>query len=729
MGVKIALIGNPNSGKTTMFNAVTGSTQYVGNWPGVTVEKKEGAVRGHKDALLVDLPGVYSLSPYTLEERITREFLTNERPDALINIVDSTNIERSLYLTTELMEMDIPVIVALNMTDEADKAGISIDAAKLSEHLGCRVIKTSASEGTGIGELVKSILDVASLKERPIKRPIFGREIEDTLKLIRERVSGHTEGMPERWLSVSLFSRDPILRTRLPLCEEDLERIDSLISLCEEKLGDDSESIIANERYRYIDGILEGALVKRETGPLSISDRIDMVLTNRLLGLPIFFTIMWGIYYVSIQTLGDMTIGWTEELFEVISERVSSMLISGNAAEWLHALVTDGIIGGVGAVLGFVPQLMILFLFISFLEDCGYMARVAFIMDRIFRQFGLSGKSFIPMLVGTGCSVPGIMASRTIENESDRRLTIMLTPFVPCGAKLPVFALFAASFFPENSWVAPSMYMIGIGMVIISGILLKKTELFGGEPAPFVMELPSYRMPRLKGVLTHMWERARAFIVKAGTVIFFAAGLIWFLQAFSWSLQMAEPDKSILASIGSFIAPIFKPLGFGNWQSSVAVVTGFLAKEAVVSTYGVLMGVGEVLENDPMLVSQISRIFTPVSAYAFMVFTLLAPPCFAALGAIRSEMRSWKWTFFAIAWQTGLAYLLSMLIYQVGGIIFEGKDLSGLTTVIVGSLVVIAMGLSLYRIIKNSIAGKCGCGSGCGGGCSGCGAAKPGHSN
>lgn len=728
MGLKIALIGNPNSGKTTMFNAVTGSTQYVGNWPGVTVEKKEGAVRGHKDALLVDLPGVYSLSPYTLEERITREFLTNGRPDAVINIVDSTNIERSLYLTTELLEMEIPVIVALNMTDAAEKAGIMIDEVKLLERLGCRVVKTSASEGTGIGELVKSILEVATLKERPVKRPLFGSDAEDTLELIRERASRHTEGMPERWLSVNLFSRDPILRGRLPLCEEDIERIDRLIGLCEEKLDDDSESIIANERYRYIDCILEGTLIKRGTGSLSISDRIDMVLTNRLLGLPIFFMIMWGIYYVSIQTLGDMTIGWTEELFGGISESVSAMLISGNAAEWLHALVTDGIIGGVGAVLGFVPQLMILFLFISLLEDCGYMARVAFIMDRIFRQFGLSGKSFIPMLVGTGCSVPGIMASRTIENESDRRLTIMLTPFVPCGAKLPVFALFAASFFPESSWVAPSMYMIGISMVIVSGVLLKKTDLFGGEPAPFVMELPSYRMPKPKGVFIHMWERARAFIVKAGTIIFFAAGLIWFLQAFSWSLQMVEPDESILASIGSFMSPVFRPLGFGNWQSSVAVVTGFLAKEAVVSTYGVLLGVGEVLEDDPVLVSQISRIFTPVSAYAFMVFTLLAPPCFAALGAIRSEMRSWKWTLFAIAWQTGLAYLLSMLIYQVGGIIFEGKDLSGMTTAILGSLVIIAMGLSLYRIIKNSISGKCGCGSGCGGGCAGCGAAKAGHS-
>ena len=724
MKIKIALLGNPNCGKTTMFNAVTGSTQYVGNWPGVTVEKKEGPIRGHKDALLVDLPGIYSLSPYTLEERITRNYLTNEKPDAVINIVDSTNIERSLYLTTELLEMNIPMIVALNMTDAAEKAGVSIDADKLSKSLGCRVIKTSASEGTGTEDLVKNTIDIASLKERPGSYPRFSRSTEDTLEMISLAASKFSGDLPKRWFSVNLFSRDPILRQLLPLEEGDMNEIEDLIKSCEESNDDDSESMIANERYTYIDGILKGTVMKRGAEGLSVSDRIDMVLTNRLLGLPIFFMIMWGIYYISIQTLGDMTIGWTETLFGTISEKVSALLSSANVAEWLHALIINGVIGGVGSVLGFVPQLMILFLLISFLEDCGYMARVAFIMDRIFRQFGLSGKSFIPMLVGTGCSVPGIMASRTIENESDRRLTIILTPFVPCGAKLPVFALFAAAFFPEQSWVAPSMYMIGIGMVILSGIILKKTDLFGGEPAPFVMELPSYRMPKIKGVLTHMWERSKAFIVKAGTVIFFAAGLIWFLQAFSWSLQMVGPDESILASIGSLIAPIFQPLGFGNWQSAVAVVTGFLAKEAVVSTYGVLLGVGETLEDDPMLISRISQMFTPVSAYSFMVFTLLAPPCFAALGAIRSEMRSWKWTFFAIAWQTGLAYMVSMLIYQFGGLFFEGKEVSEMATVVIGSLVILAMGYSLYRMIKNSVSGKCACG----GNCARCGAAKAGHS-
>ena len=724
MKIKIALLGNPNCGKTTMFNAVTGSTQYVGNWPGVTVEKKEGPIRGHKDALLVDLPGIYSLSPYTLEERITRNYLTTDKPDAVINIVDSTNIERGLYLTTELLEMDVPIIIALNMTDAAEKAGINIDAGKLSKSLGCRVVKTSASEGTGIEDLVKNTIDIASLKERPGSYPRFSRSTEDTLEMISLAASKFSGDLPKRWFSVNLFSRDPILRQLLPLEEGDMNEIEDLIKSCEESNDDDSESMIANERYTYIDGILKGTVMKRGAEGLSVSDRIDMVLTNRLLGHPIFFMIMWGIYYISIQTLGDMTIGWTETLFGTISEKVSALLSSANVAEWLHALIINGVIGGVGSVLGFVPQLMILFLLISFLEDCGYMARVAFIMDRIFRQFGLSGKSFIPMLVGTGCSVPGIMASRTIENESDRRLTIILTPFVPCGAKLPVFALFAAAFFPEQSWVAPSMYMIGIGMVILSGIILKKTDLFGGEPAPFVMELPSYRMPKIKGVLTHMWERSKAFIVKAGTVIFFAAGLIWFLQAFSWSLQMVGPDESILASIGSLIAPIFQPLGFGNWQSAVAVVTGFLAKEAVVSTYGVLLGVGETLEDDPMLISRISQMFTPVSAYSFMVFTLLAPPCFAALGAIRSEMRSWKWTFFAIAWQTGLAYMVSMLIYQFGGLFFEGKEVSEMATVVIGSLVILAMGYSLYRMIKNSVSGKCACG----GNCARCGAAKAGHS-
>ncbi|MDD4160400.1 MAG: ferrous iron transport protein B, partial [Synergistaceae bacterium] len=518
-----------------------------------------------------------------------------------------------------------------------------------------------------LDKILSSALDIALKKETPQAMIRFADEIEETLREISSIASQFSAGHPSRWVSASLFSRDAVLKEHLSIDSDSLLSIDKLIKACEEKADDDSESIIANERYLFIDRVLSKALITNSISHSSHSDRIDSIVTNRFLGLPIFFLIMWGVYYVSIQTLGDMTIGWTEIFFgDWIGGTLSGWLQAANAAEWLQALIVDGIVGGVGAVMGFVPQLMILFFFISFLEDCGYMARVAFIMDRLFRQFGLSGKSFIPMLVGTGCSVPGIMACRTIENDMDRKLTIILTPFIPCGAKMPVFALFVATFFPDQAWVGPSMYILGISTVIISGIILKQTPFFAGDPAPFVMELPAYRMPRIKGVAIHMWERAKAFMVKAGTVIFIAAGLIWFLQAFNWSLEMVDAGESMLASMGRTIAPIFVPLGFGTWQSSMAVVTGFLAKEVVVATYGVLFGLGEVAEDNPNLIANISNMFTPVSAYAFMVFTLLASPCFAALGAIRSEMRSWKWTFFAMAWQTGLAYLLAFAVYQIG---------------------------------------------------------------
>jgi ferrous iron transport protein B len=668
IAVKIALIGNPNCGKTTMYNALTGSTQYVGNWPGVTVEKKEGLIKGlGKDGVLVDLPGIYSLSPYSLEEKITRNFLIEEKPDAVINIVDATNMERSLYLTTQLAELGIPMVVALNMIDITERAGDKINEMQLAKDLGCRVVRTSATENIGLKELVAEVVDVVEKKERPVAGNSFEPAVENCISFISEAVKKEAEGMSPRWVGVNLFSRDPLLIKKLAPDKDKADLIENAITSCEEALGDDAESIIAGERYAYIDRILEDSLVRRRTGHLTVSDKIDRVVTNRLLGLPIFFLIMWGVYYFSIQTFGDLTIGWMEALFgDVIGGSVSGWLEEIGVADWLHGLIVDGIIGGVGAVMSFVPQLMVLFFFISILEDCGYMARVAFIMDRIFRQFGLSGKSFIPMLVGTGCSVPGIMATRTIENDMDRKLTIMLTPFIPCGAKLPVFALFVGTFFPTQSWVGPSMYIIGILMVIISGIVLKRTPMFAGDPAPFVMELPAYRIPLLKGVLIHMWERARAFMIKAGTIIFVAAGLIWLLQSFNWSFQMVEAEHSMLASIGNAIKFIFVPLGFGQWQSAMAVVTGFLAKEVVVATYGVLFGLGEVAEDNPNLITHISQMFTPVSAYSFMVFTLLASPCFAALGAIKSEMGSWKWTLFAMAWQTGLAYVLAMLIYQIG---------------------------------------------------------------
>lgn len=666
MKLRIALVGNPNCGKTTMYNALTGSTEYVGNWPGVTVERKEGIIKGNKDAVLVDLPGIYSLSPYTLEERITRDYLSNEKPDAILNIVDSTNIERSLYLTSQLLEIGLPVVVALNMADIIEKRGDVIDTDKLSAILGCPVLRTSAAYETGTAEVAEAAIKAAETKTKASKVFVFASTVEGAVDAIADKVAPYIKGYNLRWVAVNLFSRDDVLKKDLDLSETVTADIEAILKSCETGMDDDADSIMANARYSRIDEIIGECIVKKDTGAASTSDKIDRIVTNRFLGLPIFFMIMWAVYYISIQSLGDMSIGWTEEFFGFISGHLSAWMESAGVAEWLHALVVDGVIGGVGAVLGFVPQLMLLFLFISFLEDCGYMVRVAFIMDRLFRQFGLSGKSFIPMLVGTGCSVPGIMACRTIENDMDRKMTIVLTPFIPCGAKLPVFALMIATFFPEQAWVGPSMYILGISMVIISGIILKKTKLFGGEPAPFVMELPEYRLPRAKGIAIHTWERSRAFIVKAGTVIFFASGLIWFLQAFDFSLTMVEAENSILASMGKVVAPLFVPLGFGEWRASMAMITGFIAKEMVVATYGVLFGIGEVAEDDPNLVTNIAHLFTPVSAYAFMVFTLLASPCFAALGAIRTEMGSWKWTFFAMVWQTSIAYIAALIIYQVG---------------------------------------------------------------
>lgn len=671
MSFRIALIGNPNCGKTTLYNAVTGSTQYVGNWPGVTVEKKEGVIKNSGgEGILVDLPGIYSLAPYSLEEKITRNFLTDDHPEAIINIIDATNMERSLYLTTQLLEMGLPMVVALNMIDLTDRAGDLIDDKKLAAELGCPVVRVSAAEGTGIADLIAVAIEQAQRGEASISRHTFDPKIECVLETITRAAQNFADKLSPRWAAVNLFSRDPMLLQRLALDAGTVSCLEQTIGGCESELGDDSESLLANERYKYIDRILSGSLVRKSGEGPTVSDKIDRVVTNRLLGLPIFFLIMWGVYYISIQTFGDMTIGWTEVLFgEWLTDGLGGWLESIAVADWLYGLIIDGVVSGVGAVMSFVPQLMILFFFISILEDCGYMARVAFIMDRVFRQFGLSGKSFIPMLVGTGCSVPGIMATRTIENDMDRKMTIMLTPFVPCSAKLPVFALFTASFFPTQTWVGPSMYMLGIGMVIISGIVMKKTKFFSGDPAPFVMELPAYRMPRPKGVLIHMWDRAKAFIIKAGTIIFIAAGVIWFLQSFNWSLEMVDGDESMLASIGNSIKWIFAPLGFGNWQAAMAIVTGFLAKEVIVSTFGIIYGLGEVAEDSPELLTHISQMFTPLSAYAFMVFALLASPCAAALGATKSEMGSWKWLLISMAWQTGLAYIVALIIYQVGSLI------------------------------------------------------------
>lgn len=673
MPIRIALAGNPNCGKTTMFNQLTGSSQYVGNWPGVTVEKKEGKLKGYKDVIVMDLPGIYSLSPYTLEEVISRDYLLKEKPDVIINLVDATNIERNLYLTTQLTEIGIPVVVVLNMIDIIRRKGDKIDTKKLSNELGCEIIETSALKGIGLKEAVEKAVSTARQNDKTIPPDIFSESIEDGLVQIESFIRGIVPPDQLGWFAVKLFERDEKVNEQLSLSIDIKERIEEVITKCETEFNDDSESIITNQRYEYIAELVK-KYVRREKTNMTVSDKIDMVVTNRWLALPIFAVVMWLVYYISVSSLGTIVTDWTNDtLFGGwITDWATNGLESVGAAAWLTGLIVDGIIGGVGAVLGFVPQMFILFFFLSILEDCGYMARVAFIMDRIFRKFGLSGKSFIPMLISSGCGVPGIMASRTIENERDRKMTVMVTTFIPCGAKLPIIALIGGALFPEASWVAPSMYFLGIGMVIISGIILKKTRFFVGDPAPFVMELPQYHIPGAKGVLIHMWERGKAFIIKAGTVIFVACGIIWFLSSFSWNLRMVEGPESMLASIGNFIAPIFIPLGFGNWQAAVATITGLVAKENVVGTFGVLLGMAEAAEDDPMLLAGISAMFTTVTAFSFMVFNMLCAPCFAAIGAIKREMGGWKWTLIAIGYQTGLAYVIAFIINQMGNVIFLG---------------------------------------------------------
>ncbi|MEI6100512.1 MAG: ferrous iron transport protein B [Eubacteriales bacterium] len=668
MPIKIALAGNPNSGKTTMFNELTGSMQYVGNWPGVTVEKKEGRLKEHRDVILVDLPGIYSLSPYSLEEVVTRDFLLNEKPDAIINIVDATNIERNLYLTTQLMEAGIPMVIALNMMDVIRKSGEKIDINKLEKLLGCKIVETSALRGIGLREAVHAAMDLAKHKAAVPLRKWFDTKTEQAIDEI-ESLDLIKDNPNKRWYAVKLFERDEKVLEKFQLPKDTATLIEGIIASVEKEAEDDSESIIANARYNYVGNIVSQTMRKKLLDASSASDRIDKIITNRWLALPIFFFIMWGIYFVSIQTLGSITTEGIGVFFDWVGQSVSALLTSVGTADWVNGLLVNGIIRGVGAVLGFVPQLMILFLFLSLMEDIGYMARVAFIMDKVFRKFGLSGKSFIPMLIGTGCSVPGIMASRTIENDRDRKMTIMLTPFIPCGAKLPVFALFVGAFFPQNAWVGPSMYMLGIGMVILSGLILKRTSMFKGKPSPFVMELPPYRMPLVHGVLFQMWDRGKAFIKRAGTVILVASAAVWFLQSFNWSMQAVDTSQSMLAGIGHAIAPLFIPLGFGNWQSSVAILTGVIAKENVVATLGVLLGNGGQAAN---LSGSIGQLFTPISAYAFMAFILLAAPCVAAISATRREMGGAKWTLRAVLFQTGTAYVVSCLIYQVGRLVFGG---------------------------------------------------------
>ena len=707
MSIKIGLAGNPNSGKTTMFNNLTGAKQYVGNWPGVTVEKKSGKIKGHKDVELVDLPGVYSLSPYTLEEVVTRNFMIDEKPDVVINIIDASNIERNLYLTTQILELGIPTVIALNMIDIVKKRGDIIDINKLSKLLGCPVVKTSALKGEGTKEVANKAIQLAKSNNDNEFQLQFSSEVKEAIEAIKKVIINNNlsnENINEQWMAIKLFERDSNLLEKVRLSNSVSNELEDIIKKCETEFDDDAEGIITSERYEYIGTLISKVLKKKNNSKHTVSDKIDKIVTNRILALPIFALVMWAVYYISVSSLGAILTDWTNDtLFgEIIGENVAAFLENIGTAPWLQGLINDGIIGGVGAVLGFVPQIMLLFFLLALLEDCGYMARIAFIMDRILRKFGLSGKSFIPVLISSGCGVPGIMATRTMENDKDRKLTIMLTTFIPCGAKLPIIALFAGAIFGGASWIAPAVYFLGIFMIIICGIILNKTKAFKGEPAPFVMELPQYHIPSLKGVLIHMWDRGKAFIIKAGTIIFVACAVIWFTSSFNWTLQMVDTPDSILASIGRVIAPIFAPLGFGNWQSAVATLTGFVAKENVVATFGVIFGIAEAAEDTPELLMQMNTMFTAASGFAFIMFNMLNAPCFAAIGAIRREMGSWKWMWITIGFQTVTAYIVALIINQVGSLILGTGSVIGAIISVLIAILAIFLAVRSGNSIKNT---------------------------
>ena len=675
MEYKIALAGNPNCGKTTMFNDLTGSSQYVGNWPGVTVEKKEGKLKADKKAVIQDLPGIYSLSPYTLEEVVTRNYLVTQHPDSMINIVDASNLERNLYLTTQLLEIGVPMVIALNMMDLVRKNGDKIDVYRLSEALGCQIVETSALKGEGSIEVAKAALLLAQQKAAAPKPLKFNAELEETLSKISHLLTGSCKPEHLRWFAIKVFERDEKVLEQLQLSASISEQIETLRQEAEKEFDDDTESIITHERYAVISNILKSCYHKQQAKHrMTTSDKIDRIVTNRILALPIFALVMFAVYYLSVTTVGSMMTDWVNDVLfgEIIPPTVEGWLTAANTAPWLQSLILDGIIAGVGAVLGFLPQMMVLFLLLALLEDCGYMARIAFIMDRVFRRFGLSGKSFIPMLIGLGCGVPAVQASRTIENDRDRKMTIMTTTFIPCSAKLPIIGLISGALFHGSGWVATSAYFVGIAAIIVSGIMLKKTKLFAGDPAPFVMELPAYHIPSAKGVLLHMWDRSKAFVRKAGTVIFLSCALIWFLSSFNFSLQMVETPDSMLASIGKVIAPLFAPLGWGHWEAAVGSFAGLVAKENLVSTMGILYGFAEVAENGDEMWSVFAHNFTVLSAYSFLVFNLLCAPCFAAIGAIRREMGSGKWTWIAIGYQCIFAYIVSLMIYQLGNWFVSG---------------------------------------------------------
>lgn len=686
MSIQVALAGNPNSGKTTLFNALTGANQFVGNWPGVTVEKKEGKYKGDKEIKITDLPGIYSLSPYTLEEVVSREYLLNEKVDVILNIVDGSNLERNLYLTTQLLELGIPVVVAINMLDVIEKRGDKVNYVQLSKELGCPVMPISALKNKGIDEVMAKVKESAHRSFEA--KNIYDKEINSVLDQLSHLLPRSIDQHITLFYSIKLFERDDKIISSLNTKVED----ESLIQAIEKKMDDDSESIITDARYSYITKIIKDCYVKANRESLTTSDKIDRIVTNRILALPIFALVMFIVYYVSVTSVGTFVTDWTNDVLfgEMIPPAIEGFLVSINCAAWLQSLILDGIVAGVGAVLGFVPQMLVLFIFLAILEDCGYMARVAFIMDRIFRKFGLSGKSFIPMLIGSGCGVPGIMASRTIESDRDRKMTIMTTTFIPCGAKLPIIALIAGALFDGASWVSPSAYFLGVGAIIVSGIILKKTKLFVGDPAPFVMEMPAYHAPRVLNVLRSMWERGWSFIKKAGTVILLSTIVIWFLQSFGFEdsgfAMVDDINNSLLATIGQTFAWIFTPLGWGEWKAAVASITGLVAKENVVATFGQLYGFAEVAEDGVEIWGTLAVSFTALSAYSFLAFNLLCAPCFAAMGAMKREMNNAKWTAFAIIYQCVFAYAVALIIYQLGNLIING--VFGIGTII--ALIVLA---------------------------------------
>lgn len=697
MSIRIALAGNPNCGKTTLFNELTGSNQYVGNWAGVTVEKKDGILKGHKDVIIQDLPGIYSLSPYTLEEKVARNYLVNEQPDVILNIIDGTNLERNLYLSTQLIEIGLPVVMAVNMMDLVKKSGDKIDIKKMGEELGCEVVEISALRGKGCKEAAERAIEAAKSGRKHCLPSVFTGSVEHAIAHIEESIHDKVDKEFVRWYAIKVFERDYDATDALQLDPKTLAHLDTHIKDCEDEMDDDSESIIINQRYSYIGRIISSVLTKKHDGhAMTVSDKIDRVVTNRILALPIFFAIMTFVYYISVTTIGTWATDWTNDVFfgEYVNDAAAGLMEAIAAPDWLESLVVDGIIGGVGTVLGFVPQIVLIFFFLALLEDSGYMARVAFIMDRIFRKFGLSGKSFIPILVGSGCGVPAVMATRTIEDQRDRRMTIMLCTFIPCSAKAVIISMITSTFFPDSVLMAPAMYFLGIAVIVLAGIALKKTSAFAGDPAPFVMELPAYHIPAMKGVIRHMWDRAKGFIIKAGTIIFAACVIIWFFSAFNASMEMVDIEDSMLAAFGGAISWIFAPVGLGDWKGAVAVISAEMAKENAIGTLAVLNGVAADAE-DMELMAGIAGMFTPIAAFSFMILNLFDPPCVVAMATIAREMGDRKWAALAIGFQIMLGYGMAFVAYNIGSWLFYGAAFG------IGQVLAIVVSLAaLWMIVR-----------------------------